>query len=312
MSLLLVCSGGGHLKGLHQLVDRLPFAHDTRTWVTFDTGLSRSLLADEDVVFAPYAAPRDVVNIARNELLAARMIAGRRWDAVISTGASIAVNFLPLAAARRIPAHFIESAARLNDLSMTGRILSRVPGVRCHVQSRALVSRRWSYAGSEFDAFEPAAGTDVPALRRAVVSVGTTESYGFRRLLSAVAPLLEGVDTLWQTGATDVTGLGIDGRPTVPFDEMAQAMAAADVIVAHAGTGGALTAMEVGRCPVLVPRLGSRGEHVDDHQTQIAAELANRGLALTCSPEELTADVLLDAASRRVVQSASLPPLVLS
>lgn len=314
MTLLLVCSGGGHLKGLHQIADRLPTAQEGRTWVTFDTGLSRSMLADEDVVFAPYAAPRDVVNIARNQWLATRMIASRRWSAVISTGSSIAVNFLPLAAARGIPAHFVESAARMTDLSMTGRILARVPGVRCHVQSRALATRRWHYAGSEFDAFErddDAAPAPAP-IQRAVVSVGTTESYGFRRLLDAAAPLLVGVDTVWQTGATDARGLGIDARPTVPFTEMAAAVAEADVVVAHAGTGTALTALEAGRCPVLVPRLGRYDEHVDDHQEQIAAELSRRGLAITCSPEDLTEATLHEAARRRVRRNGAPPPMVLS
>ena len=308
MTVLLVCSGGGHLRSLRRLVDRMPDAED-RTWVTFDTGLSRSALAGEDVVHAAYAAPRDVVNIARNQWLATRMLTRRRWSAVVSTGSSIAVNFLPLAAARGMPAHFVESVARTTDLSMTGRIMGRVPGVRCHVQSPALASARWSYVGSEMDVFERVDDVAVPRLERAVVTVGTTESYGFRRLVAAAAPLLDGVETLWQTGATDASGLGIDARPTVPFAEMAAAVAEADVVVAHAGTGAALTALEAGRCPVLVPRSGRHHEHVDDHQEQIAGELAARGLAITCSPEELTPELLLRAASWRVARTSSLPPL---
>ena len=311
MTLLLVCSGGGHLKGLHQIADRLPATQEGRTWVTFDTGLSRSMLKGEDVVFAPYAAPRDVVSIARNQWLATKIIASRRWSAVISTGSSLAVNFLPLAAARGIPAHFVESAARTTDYSLTGRILVRVPGVACHVQSRALVTRRWRYAGSEFDAFVPVDDAEPAPLRRAVVTVGTTESYGFRRLLDAAVPLLDGVETLWQTGVTDTSGLGIDARPTVPFAEMAAAVSAADVVIAHAGTGTALTAMEAGRCPLLVPRLGRHDEHVDDHQEQIAAELSARGLAVTCSPEKLSKDVLHEAARRRVGRNGAPPPIVL-
>lgn len=307
MSLLLVCSGGGHLRGLRRLVERMP--EQDRTWVTFDTGLSRSALAGEDVVYAAYAAPRDALNIARNQWLATRMLTRRRWSAVVSTGSSIAVNFLPLAVARGIPAHFVESEARTTDLSMTGRIMGRVPGVRCHVQAPALASARWSYVGSEVDVFERLPDVAAPRLRRAVVTVGTTESYGFRRLLAAVAPLLEGVDTLWQTGATDTSGLGIDARPTVPYAEMVAAVAQADVVVAHAGAGAAMTALEAGRCPVLVPRSGALGEHVDDHQEQIADELARRGLAVASRPEGLSTELLLRAASWRVAQTSSLPPL---
>lgn len=312
MTLLLVCSGGGHLRSLRRLVDRMPGDAQDRTWVTFDTGLSRSSLAGENVVYACYAGPRDALNIVRNQWLATRMLTRQRWSSVISTGSSLAVNFLPLAAARGMPAHFIESVARTRDFSLTGKIMGRVPGVHCHVQAPALASARWSYVGSEMDVFERLPDLAAPPLRRAVVSLGTTETYGFRRLLDAAAPLLAGVKTLWQTGSTDVRGLGIDARPTVPFDEMAAAVMQADVVVAHAGTGAALTALEAGRCPVLVPRLGRYDEHVDDHQTQIAEELAARGLAITCSPEDLTMDTLLEAASRRVAKTSSLPELDLT
>jgi UDP-N-acetylglucosamine transferase subunit ALG13 len=311
MKLLLVCSGGGHLKQLSELVDRLPFPHDDRTWVTFDTGLSRSLLKDEDVVYATYAAPRDVPNIARNAILAVRMLRPNRWSAVVSTGSSLAVDFLPLAALRGIPSYFIETAARASGPSMTGRILARSPRVATYTQYAAWADRRWRYAGSIFDGFTSADPVPPTPIRRAVVSVGTTESYGFRRMLEALADSLRDVDTLWQTGATDVSGLNIPARATVPHGELLEAVAAADVIVCHAGTGAALTALEAGRCPVLVPRLRRHGEHVDDHQVQIAAELSGRGLAVVAAPDELSPEVLEEAARRRIGRLERPPALEL-
>lgn len=310
MSVLLACSGGGHLKQLHQLAGRLPWADEERTWLTFDTGLSRGLLDGEDVRFATYAAPRDVVNIARNQVLGTRTVASKRWSAVVSTGSSLAVNVLPVAAALGIPAYFIETAARATGPSMTGRILAPVPRVLTYTQYPAWAGGRWRYAGSIFDTFEPGPVRENPGpLRRAVVTVGTTESYGFRRLLDAVAPLLDGMEVMWQTGATDVVGLDVAARESVPHPEMLAAVARADVVVAHAGTGAALTALEAGLCPVLVPRLARHGEHVDDHQEQVAAELDGRGLAIACRPERLEAAVLADAARRTVRRSAAVEPL---
>ena len=72
------------------------------------------------------------------------------------------------------------------------------------------------------------------------------------------------------------------------------------MLVAHAGVGTALAAFEVGKCPVLVPRRVAHGEHVDDHQTQIAAELSNRGLAVSVEADALTLDHLVAAAAKQV------------
>lgn len=309
MSVLLACSGGGHLKQLHQLAGRLPWADEERTWITFDTGLSRGLLEGEDVRFATYAAPRDVANIARNQVLGTRTVASKRWSAVVSTGSSLAVNVLPVAAALGIPAYFIETAARATGPSMTGKILAPVPRVRTYTQYPAWAGGRWRYAGSIFDTFEPGPARGAPTIERAVVTLGTTESYGFRRMLDAAAPLLAGADVLWQTGMTDVAGLRIDARKSVPHPEMLAAVARADVVVAHAGTGAALTALEAGLCPVLVPRLARHGEHVDDHQEQVAAELDGRGLAIVCPPERLDAAVIAEAARRTVRRTAAVQPL---
>ena len=57
------------------------------------------------------------------------------------------------------------------------------------------------------------------------------------------------------------------------------------MVVAHAGVGAALAALEVGKCPVLVPRRHARGEHVDDHQIQIATELGDRALSVSVEAE---------------------------
>ena len=84
------------------------------------------------------------------------------------------------------------------------------------------------------------------------------------------------------------------------------------MVVAHAGVGASLAALEVGKCPVLVPRRLARDEHVDDHQTQIAAELGGRGLSVPTEADELTLGHLLASAARRVTTLADDPPFVTS
>jgi UDP-N-acetylglucosamine--N-acetylmuramyl-(pentapeptide) pyrophosphoryl-undecaprenol N-acetylglucosamine transferase len=52
----------------------------------------------------------------------------------------------------------------------------------------------------------------------------------------------------------------------------------------------------------------AHGEHVDDHQIQIALELARRGLSVSVEAEALSDADLLTAAGRRVATLTEEPP----
>lgn len=309
---LLVSSGGGHLKQLYTLAGRLGIPPEEQFWVTFDNGLSRSLLADRRVEYAPFAGPRDGLNIFRIATMARRILAENDFARAISTGSSPAVAFLPQASRRGIPSHYIESAARADGPSVSGKIISRFAKIATYTQYPVWSDKRWQYRGSIFDAHEQG-GTSgaTQELRRAVVSVGTQDGYSFDRLYANLAPLLTGMEVLWQTGPQDVTGFGItNARASVPHAELSAAVARADVVIAHAGTGAALTAIEAGKCPILVPRLARYNEHIDDHQLQIAAELHRRGLAISTPAEKLSTAVLHEAAARSTLR-VDAPPFYL-
>lgn len=309
---LLAACGGGHLEELVAVRDRLPFDAGEVIWFTPDTEQSRSLLRGESVVAAHPAPPRDWRAALRNGSLAGALLRRLPVDVALSTGASTAVSTLPLAARSGATAVYLESAARVDGPSLSGRMLAAVPAVTTVCQSRAWAGGRWTYAGSVFDGYAPGPERRVDELSRVVVTVGSQAGYPFDRLLAHLVPLLPpGAEVLWQTGATDAAAHGVCGVATVPADELSAAMARADLVVAHAGVGSALTAVRAGVHPVLVPRTASAGEHVDDHQRQIAVELHERGLATFCEPERLRTDVLLAAARRTVVPRADTPPLAL-
>jgi UDP-N-acetylglucosamine--N-acetylmuramyl-(pentapeptide) pyrophosphoryl-undecaprenol N-acetylglucosamine transferase len=308
VTVLLVSSGGGHLKQLHDLVPRLGVGDRPRLWVTFDSGLSRTLLANEEVVYARHAVPRDAKNIALNSLEGISVLRRHRFTMAVSTGASPAVSYLVQTALRGVPSHYIETAARADGPSLTGRIMARVPGVTTYTQYPSWAAGQWCYAGSVFDAYGSGTPTARTSIRSAVVSLGTAESYGFRRLVERLVPLLDGCRVTWQTGATHVSDLPIEGREQVPHDELLSAISHADVVISHAGTGAALTALEQGRMPLLVPRRAAHREHVDDHQQQIAAELSRRGLAVAREVEDVDRSAILEAASGGVARLATPPP----
>jgi UDP-N-acetylglucosamine transferase subunit ALG13 len=313
MTTALVCTGGGHLKELWLLRDRLGIDLDDVIWVTFDTGLSRSLLRGQPWVPIPYVPPRDLGAVARLVPEARRIVRRHTIDRVITTGAQVAVAFLPPLVTKRLDYHFIESATRLTAPSVSARIASAWPATRLYSQSPRWQDRRWKYRGSVFDGWKPLATRRQAEVMRVVVTVGTMEKYGFRRLFERLSQIMpDDVTVLWQTGATDVSGLGIEGRVQVDAHELDQEMAAADVVVCHAGVGSTLQLLEAGRVPVVVPRLRRFGEHVDDHQVDLADTLEQLGLGVRADASEITWAQLVDAAGRSVERLREPPSFILS
>jgi UDP-N-acetylglucosamine--N-acetylmuramyl-(pentapeptide) pyrophosphoryl-undecaprenol N-acetylglucosamine transferase len=309
---LLVASTGGHLKQLHRLHRRLVGVDGPFRWATFDTPQSRSLLEDEAVDFVHFVGGRDPRNVLRNVPLAERILRRHGVDTIVSTGSAVALPFFALGRARGLTCHYIESAARSDGPSKTARMISRIPGVNLYTQYPAWEDGRWHYRGAVFDSFvgggEPAAQAP-DRIRKVVVSLGTFKDIGFERLVKRLLEILPAdAEVLWQTGDTDVSGLGIVGHHAIPERELSEAIREADVLVAHAGVGTALAALEVGKLPVLVPRRLAHAEHVDDHQIQIARELDSRGLALSVEADELTLDHLLTAAATGVRTLPTDPP----
>jgi UDP-N-acetylglucosamine--N-acetylmuramyl-(pentapeptide) pyrophosphoryl-undecaprenol N-acetylglucosamine transferase len=143
-----------------------------------------------------------------------------------------------------------------------------------------------------------------------VVTLGSN-NYAFRSLVERLLRVLpQGADILWQTGHTDTSGLGIEAVKFLPAADLLSAMRKADLVIAHAGVGSALTAMRSGHAPLLVPRRRVRGEHVDDHQVQIARHLVDRGIAVACDAEHLSPAITAAAASQCVATKIA-PQVVL-
>jgi beta-1,4-N-acetylglucosaminyltransferase len=142
--LLLVCSSGGHLFEMFCL--REFWKDKERAWVSFPTSDAKHLLAQEaEVHWAAYPTVRNVPNLLRNLRLAWRLLRDRRPDLVLTTGSGVAVPFLWIAHLRGIPAVFVESITRINELSLTARLV-RPFATKMLVQWPELVER---YPGVE-------------------------------------------------------------------------------------------------------------------------------------------------------------------
>jgi len=121
---MLVASSGGHLLQLMQMRDEWP--RSGRVWVTFDKPDARSLLGGETVEWAYHPTNRSLRNLARNTLLAQRLIRHYCPAAIVTTGAGVAVPFCYLGRAFGVRVIYIESYARVTKPSLTGRLVHPV------------------------------------------------------------------------------------------------------------------------------------------------------------------------------------------
>jgi hypothetical protein len=120
-SVLLVCSPGGHLL---QLLSLEPAWGDCETsWVTLPAADVEHLLAERDVVLAHGPTNRSPVKAVRNLLLAWREVRRRRPQAILSTGAALAVPFFLIGRLHGCRLVYVESLTRTRDLSLSGRMV---------------------------------------------------------------------------------------------------------------------------------------------------------------------------------------------
>jgi len=295
---LLVASTGGHLTQLHRLQQSWNLAEGSR-WVTFDKPQSRALVADDAHSFIPYISPRDLRGVLDGRRRIEAILKAESFDAVISTGAAIALSSHPLALRKGIRSVYIESVSRLAGPSLSGRLLSLLPGIELYAQHPGYPSR-WVNEFSILDTYPErvADGSVVPG--RVFVTLGTIAPYRFDSLVDAVSSALApNTDVVWQLGVTDRIDL-----PGIMHDELDAAQFAAeigqaDLVITHAGVGTVVSLLDAGKPMLVVPRRRSRREHVDDHQTQISDALLERRLAEVCEVEDLSAAVIARATGRR-------------
>lgn len=118
---LLVCSPGGHLLQMFRLE---PVWRDTdRSWVTLDSADVRYLLRDERVQLAHGPTNRSVRALLANLRLAFSLVRSERPEAIISTGAALAVPFFLVGKLFGVRLVYVESLTRITGLSLSGRIV---------------------------------------------------------------------------------------------------------------------------------------------------------------------------------------------
>lgn len=308
---LLVASTGGHLAQLLLVSDVLKLTRDS-LWVTFDSEQSRSLLRERRVAHVPYIKPRGFLPALTVLPSFHRFLSAERFDMALSTGSAVAGPALLAASMHGVPAHYLESISRFDGPSLTGRILAGVPRVRCYTQHASWADGRWSYDVSIADYLHTVGRRTVARGShkgtRIFVTLGTIRPYRFDALVDNLLAIFpEGVSVTWQLGSTIRSDLPGRATDLVSADEYDRLATEADLVISHAGVGSALRLLRLGVTPMLVPRRSARGEHVDDHQEQVARELEGAGLLRVREAGEITSQDLRNAVMRRAVDTPDRP-----
>lgn len=292
----LAGSGGGHVR---QLLDLQPLWQEADSFfVTEDTALGRSIATDRPTRFVAHVAlgqarlgaPIAMLFAAiRNLFQSLGIIWTMRPDIILTTGAGS--MFFTVLWGRLFGAKIvlIDSFARFDGPSVFARIAGPISHIQI-AQSEAAAAK-WGKAVA-FDPFRMLDGPR-PAKRPLLfATVGAT--LPFPRLVELVADARRnGVfdeELILQRGTGAPAPQGVESVETLDFGTVQTILSEADIVVTHGGTGSLITALRAGCRVVAIPRRFARGEHYDDHQGEITAAFARRGLiSIADTPEDFVA-----------------------
>jgi UDP-N-acetylglucosamine transferase subunit ALG13 len=119
----------------------------------------------------------------------------------------------------------------------------------------------------------------------------------FDRLIGALddwAGMAPGREVFAQIGPSRLRPRHIEYAEFVPPAECANRMRASSAIVAHAGMGTILTALELGRPLLVMPRRAALGEHRNDHQLATARRFVELGRVKVAFDESELAPLLAE------------------
>lgn len=123
------------------------------------------------------------------------------------------------------------------------------------------------------------------------VSVGTHEA-PFDRMLRAIDELQLEEQLVVQHGPSQVRSAGAVESEYLSFDEVVDYIREARAVVMHAGVGSVMISLANGKRPIVMARLERYGEHVDDHQLELARRLEANGLVTLVEDSAALAEAL--------------------
>ena len=135
-----------------------------------------------------------------------------------------------------------------------------------------------------------------------------THGQPFERLIRALESL-PGDDLVVQHGHSRPPRGVAHAAAFMPFPEVLERIEAADAVIMHAGVGTILCARRAGHTPLVVPRQRRHGEHVDDHQVELARALGEREAVIAVWEPERLGERLGSVPPRRAPEALGEKPI---
>ncbi len=137
-------------------------------------------------------------------------------------------------------------------------------------------------------------------------SVGT-ERFPFDRLVRAADSVQESLKeepVFVQLGQSSWVPHYCKWTAFLSYKELVERIVQARIVVMHAGVGSLLLCVQHGKIPIMIPRRKQFGEHVDDHQVELAMKMAERGYLLLAEEPKDILPLILEYEKRKPARPA--------
>lgn len=278
---IFAASTGGHLVELEQLSEM--FGRYESMLVTERDEFSESLAKKYDI--QTQFLEKDInsnllgkisINI-RNLLCCIKLTRSFRPEIVISTGASSSI--LMCWAAKiftRSKVIYIETAANISSSTSSGFLAYAVANLFI-VQYKELIKvyPKAVYGGTIFNVDSETSKTK----KHILVLLGTQKN-PFVRPLNQLEKLELKDDIIVQAGHTKFDSEKMKILPIISQQEYDKLNKEAEIVITHAGVGSIIQALKLGKPTIVIPRRKKYGEHLNNHQQQIANYYADKGYVI--------------------------------
>lgn len=277
MKICLACSAGGHLTEIKELENI--YKKYNYFFLTFKRQDSISLCNREKIYFIT-CPQRNLRKFANNFFESIRVFKKELPDVIITTGADVALCMCFIAKLFKKKVIFIESFARVIQPSLFGKLVYPIADLTI-VQWIPLLKyyKKAKYGGPIFNF----SGDDVDKNKiknQIFVTVGTHIS-GFVRLLKETDDLIErGLikeKVIGQIGNSKYEPKNYNWFRFTSKEDYWDTLKRSKIVITHGGIGSISNALKFNKKTIIVPRRKKFGEHIDDHQLDIAKEFEKQG-----------------------------------
>lgn len=126
-----------------------------------------------------------------------------------------------------------------------------------------------------------------------------TQKFQCNRLLEQIDKLIElkkiSEDVFAQIGHSTYKPKNFSFTDFLNKDEFEEKMSCCDLLITHSGVGTIISGMNKNKKIIVYPRLKKYGEHIDNHQLEIAEAFADKRYVLLCGENDNLEEVIRES-----------------